>query len=1231
MSSSAEELLFGSQSQSISTKQSSAEQMLFGTQTPIEKPLASSAEQMLFGKPEEQTIGSFQGQEPDKTELMRYGWALETNLVGDLWRLGRAALDSEKTIKDIEAERIAKIYEDPEFAKFKDGSFDNNPYVWAGRIGVMATDPIYALMPWARAAQAGNFIGKGGAALFSLGSATGAADAAIRTKARTGSVDWKMVGLGATIGGGATVALGGAGKALPHMFPSLFKNKKIAEAAIESAKGKTVPLLTDGETAILNSVNKSDKVTLAFKNIESSENALFKLLGEKERLASVVTKEVAKVRKIKKGEPSKKPKFETTGDSPGIIVGVNEVNRRALKKANGDLQKAREARRNFLKQWDDEVLQAQNKVTRSHSDYYINVLRELEAKQGLTPKVARLFAYNLTRPLVGGLMGAGAGTLFGADDEDVLVWAGIGAGAGYVTRLLRSGLVTGLPIQTQKAVAKEIQGNYLQQVLRWTNINLSTTTATKLSAHGKVMDEISTLLFPKFMKSPKRDAFGRLLPDEMQPTLGIADNVEDATAQQMTFWIGGIDDVLDGASLPLQREALRLVRGDKTIKASTEAKALASRIKNYVSRFKKYYNDVGIKEKNVYDNFFFRKYNYQNIAKDPEGFRQTLIQIFKNLKNKNPGAAADEFINSINNSRVRDILSPQTLGQTTNLKGKVYLPLTEHIKYDRVLQGDYNKVEKLLMDGGWIVDDVNQVLIDVVQRSVRSVEFARKFGANGEFLSPLLKKLGNQYKERGFKLGQEGTGEKVYGRAHSRELKYLADSINGFFGKYGSSNISPAVRQLTAIASSMANFEMMDKVTLANLGDLVQPFVNSNNYVLGLIPISALQAAPLGIGRIFGGSGTSLFIKGEAGAAKLLDQKLVKSTEEAIRKTYIAGGQGTDAPINSKLIFAESATAQKLNQAFFKLVGLEYVTDLARRFAFNAGAIDAHKSLISLVKTVERGKFSSIDEVVRRKPRAIKHLMDSGVLKVKDGKVINSDELMSLGQFKTADDMLNSDAGKKFLIRAGNHAMNRDAIIPNVGNRLLFAQSRNPLIRMLGQFSSWAMAKTAQTDAMIARIDEGSAPGARQALLMMLSLSLYGGIKDLRDIVTFGHVRNNSPVLDHPDVNWQRWGAEAFQMSGLGGWLGTTFVNQTVGYGSDRPISIAPLLQPGEGAVKAGSAALAGDWEKFYREYYNVLPMPTWRALITRLTGVNLIGATETVEESKPLTNQLFEKTGLSN
>jgi len=41
--------------------------------------------------------------------------------------------------------------------------------------------------------------------------------------------------------------------------------------------------------------------------------------------------------------------------------------------------------------------------------------------------------------------------------------------------------------------------------------------------------------------------------------------------------------------------------------------------------------------------------------------------------------------------------------------------------------------------------------------------------------------------------------------------------------------------------------------------------------------------------------------------------------------------------------------------------------------------------------------------------------------------------------------------------------------------------------------------------------------------------------------------------------------------------------------------------------------------------------MPTWRALVSRYTGLNLVGAKETVEESKPLTNQLFEKTGIGN
>lgn len=1173
----------------------------------------------------------FSGEDAEKSELVRYGWALETNLVGDLLRLGRAALNSEKTIKDIEAERIASIYEDPRFAKFKDGSMDNNPYVWAGRIGVMASDPVYAFMPWARAAQAGKFIGKGGVALAGLGSTVGAGDAVIRSKARTGEIDWKQVGLGATIGGGATVVLGAAGKAVPYIAPGLFKNKKIAEAAVASAKSKTTPLLSEAETTILNSVFKTDKITLAFKNVEKTETNLISFIKQREFLSGQVTKKIQNIRKIKEGTPiTSKTITTTTGSSPGTLVeSINKVNQKALNNAKGDLRKLRESRTRFLKNWDDTIGQAQTKMARAHSDYYLDVLRALEAKQGLTQKVFRGFAYNLTRPVVGGLFGAGGATLFGADDRGVMIWAGIGAGLGATSRMLRSGLVTGIPKNKQAEIAKEINGAWLNQTLRWININMSTTTSTKLSSHGKILDEVSTLLFPKFMKTPVRNKKGELLPNEQQPTLGIGDSVEDATRQQTNLWMRGIEDTLDGASLSIQKEALRLVRGDKTIDATPEVQALAGRIKNYVSRFKKYYNDVGIKEKNIYDNFFFRKYNYEKInasVESQEAFRKTVVQIYKNLGNKNPKQAAVSFINSVNTSRANTIISKETIGKTS-LKGNMNLPLTEHIKFDRVLQGDYTKVEKLLMDSGWIVDDVRQVLLDVVQRSVRSVEFARKFGPNGEFLNPIIKRLAKQYKDEGFKLGQEGT-KGVYGTAHQQELNYLADTINGYFGRFGSADKVPYLfKSAAAIATSMANFNMMDKVTIANLGDLVQPFVNSNNFT------SALKAIP-GFGqyfRGFQGEGTALLAKNERGVAKLLDEAAVKDVQESIANTFIAG-QGVDAAFNSKAVFGAGATARKVNEKFFKLVGLQYITDFSRRFAFNAGAIDAHKSLINISKMLNKGKYKSIDDLFAKKPGSIKHLIDSGVVKVQGNKIINADELTSLGNFKTPEEMLNSLAGRKFLIRAGNYAANRDAIIPTIGNRLLFTQSRNPIVRVFGQFSSWAQAKTAQTDAMIARIDEGSAPGAKQALLMILSLSLYAGIKDVRDLVTYGHVRNNSPFLGHPDINWPTVTAEAMNMSGMYGWMGTTFMNNTVGYGSDRPTSIAPFQQIITDTILAGTKtgqALTGtkSWEEAYKQYWRLAPLPTWRKFFTRQLGINLIGAPETLTQSKTPTQKFF--TGL--
>ena len=63
----------------------------------------------------------------------------------------------------------------------------------AGSISTMVADPVYILMPWARAAQGANLVTKG-AKLAGLGFGVGAGDSIIRQTADTGGVNFETVG-----------------------------------------------------------------------------------------------------------------------------------------------------------------------------------------------------------------------------------------------------------------------------------------------------------------------------------------------------------------------------------------------------------------------------------------------------------------------------------------------------------------------------------------------------------------------------------------------------------------------------------------------------------------------------------------------------------------------------------------------------------------------------------------------------------------------------------------------------------------------------------------------------------------------------------------------------------------------------------------------------------------------------------------------------------------------------
>ena len=96
------------------------------------------------------------------------------------------------------------------------------------------------------------------------------------------------------------------------------------------------------------------------------------------------------------------------------------------------------------------------------------------------------------------------------------------------------------------------------------------------------------------------------------------------------------------------------------------------------------------------------------------------------------------------------------------------------------------------------------------------------------------------------------------------------------------------------------------------------------------------------------------------------------------------------------------------------------------------------------------------------------------------------------------DDAWADDLGQTYLNRIGKKAADRDALLPQIGNRRGFSQSKNPAIRATGQFLSWAQAKSAQTNSLIARMESGD---AALAVRMLGTLVIYDGILTFRDFL----------------------------------------------------------------------------------------------------------------------------------
>ena len=767
---------------------------------------------------------------------------------------------------------------------------------------------------------------------------------------------------------------------------------------------------------------------------------------------------------------------------------------------------------------------------------------------------------NLVRPVLGGAMGGGMNVLaspFGiADEDDFWTWVGVGTALGVAQKRIE--VSTKLGTVAKNKFKNWIETDATKLTLQYVREKLSATTFTKLKSFGGVTEKI-----------------GRLLLRGVDDPIAEKSVISQAEGMQRYFFRKAAE-MVKGISQTDQAAAVSIVRGNQILEANSapHVKKLAVNIKNYLDEFKALYTQSGFVSPKDVDNYFPRLLNWDKIDSNMKAAEAIFAKIYKTtygLSDDKAAKAAKAYLTGhingdssvINAALWRDVVTGSELGVVRKGKSFVFTPLSDHIIHKRTLDGPYQTVEKILEQNGLLVNDVSAVLSKVVNDSVKSISFARKFGKDGELLYPLIKDITKKYENLNL-------SEAAKRSAVKNESELVMKTINAYFDRHGASGKNQ-LQSTVAVLAMLSNLNMLGRVTISSLGDIVQPFQHSFNWT------SAIR----GLWR------TNIRAASEKGLARNLNYDITNEMSRSVFKA--AGLEGRAATLNTqwmgkfgvKEFIKKAPTTDFWNTLAFKGLGLEWLTGYARRFAYNTGASDAYLLSRTFWKIVNQGK-------------GIESNAAQNILNNLSKYQIKSNQALSIGAAKNFTTAIKNSLNKKILNQAGLIGSNRDALIPQVSNRLLFTQSRTPWVRVLGQFLSWAQAKSAQTNAILKRIENGNA----QTLIKTLAvIPVYGGIQMLREIAKYGE------VVTDPSYNTKEFISKAGQLSGMWGWLPDSIFNRFVGPGNRDPwFLFAPALTILTAGGKAVQEGLKGDWAKARRTISKRIALfPEWRNWISKM------------------------------
>jgi len=1095
-------------------------------------------------------------------EKIRYGIDKQNNFFGNTLRVIKsgvqAALDPDLEFKDYAVRNYNKEQRElkEKYGNLASGAYDDDNIVKAASFATFMVDPFYLfayLSPWGRAATATY---KG---LAAVSGGTVGLDVLMNQLATTGEVNPKEVAgtaAAATVLGPLSVK---AFRALSSTFPGA-KKEQLAQVikVIEGKKAKEIGV-TVKEFHKLQKIAGDKQLLTLNKQINSQTSKLLSPLKKQDEALNALESRIENKLKVLgekklaiKGKGSKKKKA-------AIDKKIAAQNAR-LETSTKEFNKAKNEFWKKISVKERELIDLQSK-----REY--TFLKLLKKNQSLTRRTAEFAIGMSLRPAFGAGVGYAFGRLWGKEDQELSNWMWTGAALGATQKLIsRSGKVfsTGERNMLDKVIFNEATKLSFQKVREL----LSTTSATKLKAFGGETEKIGLKLFQNL------DG-----PVSQNSASGYADRLRRDFASK-AFEISGKLNAVENSA------AIRIVRGSKE-KSSQKVSTAAKEIKKWLNDFRNEYTKVGlglrktvdgkeVRVENIKD-YFPRVWNWQEVSKNPAKFRDVVAKILMSVdkdKYKTLEAAkqaASSFYKGIQKGNQEGFYDASTVsrliadamagirGKSSNINIIKNLPLDEHITKDRVLKGPYAKVEKILEENNFLVNDISSTLNNLITRSADSIGFAAQFGNKGQLLQPYIRGIVNKYKDSRGLTGKLTEAEQQ--DLATKEIKLVFDHINAYFGRYG--QIREGIAKSGAgILSTLANLNMLERVSIASLGDLVQPFTNSNNF-----------RAWLG-----GFMRTTIRQQKQQGLSNNLGYKQGKVLENQLLKTLTPLDKNPTLAAN---VMDNPGTLRKVNEKAFKILGLQWLTGFARRFAYNTGMVDALTSAQKLARYVSKGNSLN----TRKGLRLADDLSRYGI-SVEDG--------LRLGKFKSIEEAAKQKAMRTLLNKSGITASNRDALIPQVSNRLIFTQSRDPLTRLFGQFLSWTLAKSAQTNRMLTRIENGD---ARTLVKLLAALPVYGGIQQLREIAKYGEIVTDS------DNELDKWYSESLRLSGLAGTLPELFIGRLTGPGSREPWY---LFAPGFNILTdlgiVGKDFALGDWDKATRRLFQrIAPGPIFQNWISKL------------------------------